>query len=110
MQFLQRFEAAASPLPQAEPSLAPEPRPIPARDGPCPYGPTGAMDDDGYSAPHSFAEKASIERTLLAALEQRMAEAIEADLYDVVVATSAYADDLRDRIARFDELEGDLHR
>jgi hypothetical protein len=75
-----------------------------------PYGPSGAMDDDGYSTPHSYGEKATIERTLLAALELRMAEAIEANLYDVVVATSAYADDLRDRIARFDELEGNLRR
>jgi hypothetical protein len=110
MQFLQRFEAVASPLPQAEPSLASEPLPIPAGDGPCPFGPSGAMDDDGYSTPHSYGEKATIERTLLAALELRVVEATEANLYDLVLATNAYADDLRERIARFDELEHDLQR
>jgi hypothetical protein len=75
-----------------------------------PYGPSGTMDDDGFSTPHSYGEKATIERTLLAALELRVVEATEANLYDVVVATNAYADDLRERIARFDELEHDLHR
>jgi hypothetical protein len=109
MQFLPRFEAVASPLPQAERSLASEPLPIPA-GGPCPYGPSGAMDDDGYSTPHSYGEKATIERTLLAALELRVVEATEANLYDLALATNAYADDLRQRIARFDELEHDLHR
>jgi hypothetical protein len=110
MLFLQRLhevprtsaEAGELPVP-AEPALA-------GGHGACPFGPSGAMDDDGYSTPCSYAEKASIERTLLASLERRMAEARDADLHDVLVATSAYADDLRDRIARFDELEDDVHR
>jgi hypothetical protein len=80
----------------------------PARDTECPFGPTGAMDDDGYSMAHSYAEKATIERALLVTLERRIDEASSANLYDVVVATKAYADDLRIRIARFDELEKGL--
>jgi hypothetical protein len=95
-------EAGELPVP-AEPGVA-------EVNGACPFGPSGAMDDDGYSTPCSYAEKASIERTLLASLERRMTEARAADLHDVLVATSAYADDLRDRIARFDALEVDLHR
>jgi hypothetical protein len=75
---------------------------------PCPFGPNGTMDDDGYSTARSYAEKATIERALLVTLEQRIDEAVASDLHDVVVATRAYADDLRTRIARFDELEKGL--
>jgi hypothetical protein len=82
--------------------------PAPERGASCPFGPSGAMDDDGYSMTHSYAEKATIERALLVTLERRIEEAASADLYDLVVATKAYADDLRTRIARFDELENGL--
>jgi hypothetical protein len=66
-----------------------------------PYGPVGLMDEDGFSAPYSYAEKASIEREQLAEVERRSAG--DSD-YNSIVLAQAYADDLRIRIARFDAL------
>jgi hypothetical protein len=65
------------------------------------YGPVGLMDEDGFSAPYSYAEKASIEREQLAGLERR--SSADSD-YNTIVLAQAYADDLRTRIARFEAL------
>lgn len=68
------------------------------------FGPAGEMDEDGFSEPHTYAEKAAIEREQLAALEQGIAEAQAAGIYDQVVSTRAYADDVRARVERFEAL------
>jgi hypothetical protein len=69
-----------------------------------PFGPVGQMDEDGYSTDLSYLEKATAERAQLYALELMIASAHATGQYDVVVSTRAYADDLRDRITRFEEL------
>jgi hypothetical protein len=68
------------------------------------FGPPAQMDEDGYSTPHTYAEKAAIERALLETLEQTIVAAHLADRYDVVVSTRAYAADVRARVARFEAL------
>jgi hypothetical protein len=68
------------------------------------FGPAGEMDEDGFSTRYSYAEKAAIERNQLSTLEQKIAEAKAAGDHDVVVSTGAYADDVRARVARFEEL------
>jgi hypothetical protein len=65
------------------------------------YGPVGLMDEDGFSAPYSYAEKASIEREQLAEFESRTSADCD---YNTIVLAQAYADDLRTRIARFEAL------
>jgi hypothetical protein len=65
------------------------------------YGPVGLMDEDGFSAPYSYAEKAAIEREELAELERR--SSADGD-YNTIVLAEAYADDLRARIVRFEAL------
>jgi hypothetical protein len=69
-----------------------------------PFGPVGQMDEDGYSTGLSYLEKAAAERAQLYELELAIASAHAIGQYDVVVSTRAYADDLRDRITRFEEL------
>ena len=74
------------------------------------FGPAGEMDEDGYSEPHTYAEKAAIEREQLAALEQGIAEAQAAGTYDQVVSTRAYAEDVRARVQRFEALAAEEAR
>ncbi len=69
-----------------------------------PFGPVGQMDEDGYSASLSYLEKAAAERAQLYDLELTIASAHATGRYDVVVSTRAYADDLRNRITRFEAL------
>ena len=65
------------------------------------------MDEDGYSTPHSYAEKAAGERDLLTSFEARISEAAATGRYNEVVALTAYAGDLRDRVGRFEALAND---
>jgi hypothetical protein len=74
------------------------------------FGPAGDMDEDGYSEPHTYAEKAAIEREQLEVLEQGIAEAQAAGQYDVIVSTRAYADDVRARVERFEALAAEADR
>jgi hypothetical protein len=71
------------------------------------FGPAGPVDEDGYSTPHSYAEKAAGERDLLASFEARISEAAASGRYNEVVALTAYASDLRDRVGRFEALAND---
>jgi hypothetical protein len=91
--------------PEIEPDHAAEPAPS-LPPGESVFGPAGEVDEDGYSNGQSYAQKAATERAQLVALELRIAAAIAADDHNSVVATKAYADDLRVRIARFDALAG----
>jgi hypothetical protein len=68
------------------------------------FGPPAHMDEDGYSIPCTYAEKAAIERAELAGLELTIAAAELADRYDVVVSTRAYAADVRVRADLFEAL------
>jgi hypothetical protein len=70
------------------------------------FGPVGVMDEDGFSGSYSFAEKATIERSHLASIDERIDEARAAGQYNVVMAGEAYREDLRARIDGFDALAG----
>jgi len=74
------------------------------------FGPAGEMDEDGFSEPHTYAEKAAIEREQLELLERGIAEAQAAGQYDAVVSTRAYADDVRARVERFEALAAEEDR
>ena len=74
------------------------------------FGPPAHMDEDGYSTPCTYAEKAAIERAELAGLELTIAAAELADRYDVVVSTRAYAADVLARVERFEALAVQHHQ
>jgi hypothetical protein len=74
------------------------------------FGPPAQMDEDGYSAPCTYDEKAAIERAELEELEQTIAAAQLDDRYDVVVSTRAYAADVRERAERFEGLASQQHQ
>jgi hypothetical protein len=80
--------------------------PLDRQQEPSAFGPVGLMDEDGFSAPYSYAEKASIEREQLAEVERRTSADFD---YNTIVLAQAYADDLRTRIARFEALARDEH-
>ncbi len=68
------------------------------------FGTPGEMDDDGFSAPASYAQKAETERELLQSLEQRLRHARLVEDHNTVAATEAYIEDLSARIAHFERL------
>jgi hypothetical protein len=70
----------------------------------CVFGPVAAMDEDGYSWPYTYAEKAMIEQQHLAEIEQRITEMGAGQGYNVAVAGETYCDDLRERVQRFEVL------
>jgi hypothetical protein len=74
------------------------------------FGPPAQMDEDGYSVPCTYAEKAAIERAELVGLELTIAAAHLADRYDVVVSTRAYAADVLARAERFEALAAQHHQ
>lgn len=69
-----------------------------------PFGDPGVMDEDGFSAELSYAEKAEVERRHLRTIEQRLAAAKAALDLNTADAMAAYAEDIRQRIARFEAL------
>jgi hypothetical protein len=88
-------------------TLVPDVEPEPAPAGANPFGDPGQMDEDGFSAEHSYAEKAEIERDLLRTIERRLAAAKAALDLNTADAMAAYAEDIRLRIARFETLMRD---
>jgi hypothetical protein len=86
----------------AEPALGPEPAaPVQL------FGAPGLMDEDGFSEQRTYSEKADAERAVLATIERRLADARASFDMLKVDALRGYANDLRDRIARFDALAAD---
>jgi hypothetical protein len=83
-------------------TLVPDLEPDEAASAAHPFGDPGQMDEDGFSAEHSYAEKAEIERDLLRTIETRLAAAKAALDLNTADAMAAYAEDIRTRIARFE--------
>jgi hypothetical protein len=68
------------------------------------FGPIATMDEDGYSWPYTYAEKATIEQQHLAEIEQWIDETGSGERYNLAVAGETYCDDLRVRVERFEAL------
>jgi hypothetical protein len=108
MGVLERLRGRSQPAPRVALVVAPAPAPVPDAAEQAPerniFRPAGPVDEDGYSTPTSYAEKAARERDLLESFEARITKAAATGRYNEVVALTAYADDLRDRVARFEAL------
>jgi hypothetical protein len=102
-----RSQAALTAAPASTPASAPVADDDERETEPTCFGPAGPVDEDGYSTPHSYAEKAAGERDLLDSFEARISEAAASGRYNELVALTAYASDLRDRVERFEALARD---